>query len=199
MQRDFCDPKGYFASLGYDITPILSIIPKLQALLSAFRTSNFPIYHTREGHRPDLSTLPPREAFRSKYGGAEIGSKGPLGRFLVRGEEGHDLIPELRPGEGEVVIDKPMRSAFSWTDFDLILRNKGVKNLVIAGVTTDVCVLSTVKDAIERGYDVLLVEDACAAAEQSLQDSVIRSVQMEGGIAGAVGKAEDIVEVLKTC
>ena len=109
-----------------------ALIPKLQALLSAWRQAGWRVYHTREGHRPDLSTLPSRELLRSRNGGAEIGAPGPLGRFLVRGEEGHDIIPELYPVAGEVVIDKPMRSAFNWTDFDLLLRNTGVKNLVVS-------------------------------------------------------------------
>jgi nicotinamidase-related amidase len=155
------------------------------------------VYHTREGHRPDLSTLPPRERFRSKNGGAEIGSPGPLGRFLVRGEKGHDIISALYPANGEPVIDKPMRSAFNHTDFDLLLRNQGIRNLVVGGVTSDVCVLSTVKDAIDRGYDVLLLEDGCAAAESSLHEAVVESVQMEGGIAGAVGKVSDVVALLE--
>lgn len=151
MQRDFCDPQGYFAKLGYDIDPIRAIIPRLQRLLHAWREVGWRVYHTREGHRADLSTLPPREAHRSRVGGAEIGSPGPLGRFLVRGEEGHDAIPELYPVDGEVVVDKPMRSAFSYTDFDLLLRNAGIRNLVVVGVTTDVCVLSTVKGEHDGG------------------------------------------------
>jgi nicotinamidase-related amidase len=192
-----CDSGGYFASLGYDIAPIQTIIPNLRLLIDAFRSAKFQIYHTREGHRPDLSTLPPREKFRSRNGGAEIGAPGPLGRFLVRGEPGHDIISALYPVEGEPVIDKPMRSAFSHTDFDLLLRNRGIKNLIVGGVTTDVCVLGTVKDAIDRGYDVLLMEDGCAAAEYGLHNAVVRSVQMEGGIAGAVGKVEDVVGLLQ--
>jgi nicotinamidase-related amidase len=162
-----------------------------------FRKAKFQVYHTREGHRPDLSTLPSRERFRSRNGGAEIGSPGPLGRFLLRGEEGHDIVPELYPIVGELVIDKPMRSAFNHTDFDLLLRNRGIRNLVVGGVTADVCVLSTVKDAIDRGYDVLLLKDGCAAAESNLLEAVINSVQMEGGIAGAVGRVEDVVSLLR--
>lgn len=198
MQRDFCDPLGYFATLGYNITPIRALIPRLQYLLHAWRKAGWRVYHTREGHRPDLSTLPARELHRSRVGGAEIGSPGPLGRFLVRGEEGHDIIPELYPVDGEVVVDKPMRSAFSYTDFDLVLRNAGVRNLVVVGVTTDVCVFSTVKDAIERGYDVVLLEDGTAAADKEIHDAVVRSVQMEGGIAGCVAMVEDVIGVLRT-
>jgi nicotinamidase-related amidase len=115
----------------------------------------------------------------------------------VRGEKGHDIISELYPVDGEPIIDKPMRSAFNHTDFDLLLRNRGIRNLIIGGVTTDVCVLSTVKDAIDRGYDVLLLEDGCAAAESSLHEAVVESVQMEGGIAGAVGKVCDVVALLE--
>ncbi|KIW00579.1 uncharacterized protein PV09_07932 [Verruconis gallopava] len=222
MQRDFCAPDGYFAALGYDVAPIRAVIPRLRALLCAWRRAGWRVYHTREGHRPDLSTLPQREAFRSRVGGAEIGAEGPLGRFLVRGEPGHDIVSELYPVAGEAVIDKPMRSAFSWTDFDLLLRNAGVRNLVVSslfaprvgrlprhglrqqrltsrhicGVTTDVCVLSTVKDAVERGYDVLLLEDGCAAARGDINDAVMHSVQLEGGIAGCVAKIDDVLQVL---
>jgi nicotinamidase-related amidase len=121
-----------------------------------------------------------------------------LGRFLVRGEKGHDVISDLYPVDGEPIIDKPMRSAFNHTDLDLLLRNRGIKNLVIGGVTTDVCVLSTVKDAIDRGYDVLLLEDGCAAAEGRLHEAVVESVQMEGGIAGAVGKVGDVIALLES-
>lgn len=129
---EVCDPEGYFAKLGYDLQPVRDIIPKLQVLLHLWRKAGYRVYHTREGHRPDLSTLPAREALRSRNGGAEIGARGPLGRFLVRGEAGHDIIRELYPVKGEVVIDKPMRSAFAWTDFELLLRNVGVRNLVVS-------------------------------------------------------------------
>lgn len=134
---------------GYDISASRAIIPRLQRLLMVFREKGFPIYHTREGHRPDLSTLSSREAARSRNNasGLGIGDPGPLGRLLVRGEAGHDIIPELTPLDNENIIDKPGRSAFQHTDFKLMLSVKGIKNLILCGVTTDVCVASTMREA----------------------------------------------------
>ncbi|EON65599.1 hypothetical protein W97_04837 [Coniosporium apollinis CBS 100218] len=199
MQRDFCSPGGYLTSQGYSITATRSIIPCLQRLLIAFRASGYQIYHTREGHRRDLSTLSPREAFRSRNNasGLGIGDPGPLGRLLIRGEEGHDTIPELYPLPGEPVIDKPGRGAFAHTDFELLLRVRGIRNLVVCGVTTDVCVSSTMREANDRGFDCLLLEDGCAAAEEELHEATVRGVQMEGGIFGAVGRVDDVIEMLK--
>jgi nicotinamidase-related amidase len=151
------------------------------------------------GHRPDLSTLSSREKFRSHNNstGFGIGSQGPLGRLLVRGEAGHDTVEELYPLPNEPVIDKPGRGAFAHTDFDLLLRNKGIKNLVIAGVTTDVCVSTTMREANDRTYDCLLVEDGSAASEPNLHYSTCESVKMEGGIFGVTGKLDDVVEALE--
>lgn len=165
-----------------------AIIPNIQRLLSTFREAGFPIYHTREGHRPDLSTLSRREHARSRLNpsGKGIGDQGPLGRLLVRGEPGHDIIPELAPLSTEAVIDKPGRSAFRYTDFQLLLDVREVRNLVICGVTTDVCVSSTMRDANDLGFDCVLVGDACAAGEAQLHESTLESVKMEGGIFGAV-------------
>lgn len=162
-------------SQGYSVEPARAIIPKIQSLLEAFRKFGFTVYHTREGHRPDLSTLSSRELQRSKkfstVGG--IGDKGPLGRLLVRGEPGHDIVPELYPLPNEPVIDKPGKSAFQYTDFRLLLDVKGVKNLVICGVTTDVCVSTTMRDANDMGFDCLLVSDACAAGLPELHDAAV--------------------------
>jgi nicotinamidase-related amidase len=200
---------------GYDISAAQNLIPKLQVLLNAFRASGFPVYHTREGtypsvprfnpsltvsgHRPDLSTLSTREAYRSRNNasGLGIGSQGPLGRLLIRGEPGHDTVDELYPVPGEPVIDKPGRGAFAHTDFELLLRNKGIKNLVIAGVTTDVCVSTTVREANDRGFDCVVLEDGTAASEPSLHLSTIESIKMEGGIFGAVAKLEDVVHAVE--
>ena len=150
------------------------------------------------GHRPDLSTLSSREAFRSRnnHSGLGIGSIGPLGRLLIRGEDGHDIIPELYPLPGEPIIDKPGRGAFAHTDFELILRIKGIRNLIVAGVTTDVCVSTTLREANDRGFDCLLVEDCAAACELDLHRSSISSVQMEGGIFGASSKLQKILEMI---
>ncbi|KAK2762606.1 hypothetical protein FQN54_000779 [Arachnomyces sp. PD_36] len=199
MQRDFCAPGGYMEYQGYDISAAQSLIPKLQRLLHAFRTGGFPVYHTREGHRPDLSTLSSRENFRSHNNpsGLGIGSHGPLGRLLIRGEPGHDIVQELYPIPGEPVIDKPGRSAFAHTDFELLLRNKGIKNLVFAGVTTDVCISTTMREANDRGFDCVLLDDGTMAADPSLHVSACESVKMEGGIFGATTKLESVVQAVE--
>ena len=160
------------------------------------RAAGLLVIHTREGHRPDLSTLSPRELYRSRNNptGFGIGDAGPMGRLLVRGEEGHDTIPELYPLASEPVIDKPGRGAFAHTDFELLLRLRGVRNLVICGVTTDVCVASTMREANDRGFDCVLVEDATAAAEEVLRLGVVQSVKEEGGIFGAICDVEALVE-----
>ncbi|KAJ9299695.1 hypothetical protein DTO271G3_2579 [Paecilomyces variotii] len=199
MQKDFCSPGGYMEYQGYDISANQALIPKLQRVLHAFRASGFPIYHTREGHRPDLSTLPSRENFRSRNNasGLGIGAQGPLGRLLIRGEVGHDTVDELYPLPGEPVIDKPGRGAFQYTDFELLLRNKGVKNLILAGVTTDVCVSTTMREANDRGFDCCVLEDGTAASDPSLHLSTIQSIKMEGGILGAVARLDDVVQAVE--
>lgn len=203
---------------GYDITPSQAIIPKIQTVLNSFRSAGFPVYHTREGnsfplihwlmsiitdtfqgHRPDLSTLSSRENYRSRNNasGLGVGSPGPLGRLLIRGEVGHDTIDELYPIPGEPVIDKPGRGAFAHTDFELLLRNKGVKNLVIVGVTTDVCVSTTMREANDRGFDCVVLEDATGASDATLHMSTMDSVKMEGGIFGTVSKTDDLVHAVE--
>ncbi|TFY52936.1 hypothetical protein EVJ58_g9732 [Rhodofomes roseus] len=148
-----CSPEGYIAYLGYPVDDTRATIPKIAQLLEAFRKHGYPVYHTREGHRPDLSTLSSRELFRSRNNasGLGIGDRGPLGRLLIRGELGHDIIPELYPLPSEPVIDKPGRSAFAYTDFELLLKVRGITKLVICGVTTDVCVHSTMREGNDRG------------------------------------------------
>lgn len=190
-----CSPEGYLAHQGYSIDPVRAIIPRLQRLLAKFRLHDFPIYHTREGHRPDLSTLSPREHFRSKNNESKlgIGDLGPLGRLLVRGEPGHDIISELCPMTGENIIDKPGRSAFQHTEFKLMLDIKGIRNLILCGVTTDVCVHSTMREANDNGFDCLILEDVTAAAEECLHISAIKSVEAEGGIFGAVSTSRDVL------
>lgn len=148
MQKDFCSPGGYLDSQGLSVEDTRAVIPQIQSLLASFRKAGIQVFHTREGHRPDLSTLSSRELLRSRNNpsGRGIGDEGPLGRHLVRGEEGHGIIPELEPLPSEPVIDKPGRSAFLHTDLKLLLDNKAIKNLVLCGVTTDVCVTSTMRD-----------------------------------------------------
>lgn len=185
---------------GYDSSAIQALVPRLQLLLQAFRNAGFPIYHTREGHRPDLSTLWPREGYRSRNNdsGLGIGDAGGLGRFLVRGETGHDIVPELYPLKNEPVVDKPGKGAFTYTDFELLLRVRGIKNLVVAGVTTEVCVSSTIREASDRGFDCLLVSDGTAASSPSLQSYSVETVKVEGGIFGSTANLEDILEKLNT-
>ncbi|KAJ8609097.1 hypothetical protein MRB53_039296 [Persea americana] len=221
MQRDFCEDGGYMDSQGHSIAAAKAIIPTLASVLDAFRNADFPsstrarvslplsfhspshpqrlTYPSTPGHRPDLSTLHSRDRYRSQllpphHG---IGHPGPMGRLLVRGEQGQDIVSALCPREGEPIIDKPSRGAFTYTDLELLLRVRGVRNLVVGGVTTDVCVRSTIGEAVDRGFDVLVLRDGCAAVEEEFHDALVRSVVMEGGILGAVGSAADVVSVLR--
>lgn len=183
---------------GYDTSAIQALIPRLQQLLHAFRGAGFPIYHTREGHRPDLSTLWPREAYRSKNNesGLGIGDAGDLGRFLIRGEAGHDIVPELYPLKNEPIVDKPGKGAFAYTDFELLLRVRGVRNLVVAGVTTEVCISTTIREASDRGFDCLLVTDGTMASSPALQKYSIETVEVEGGIFGCTANVEEVLSII---
>lgn len=158
-----------------------------------------PIFFTREGHRADLADLTSRELFRSRRnrGGLGIGDKGPMGRLLVRGEPGHEIIPQLTPRDGEPVVDKPGKGAFTYTDFGMLLQTKGVVNLILCGVTTDVCVHTTMREANDRDFDCLLVEDCCAAGESRLHQVAVEMVRAEGGIFGATAKLEDVLKGLQ--
>ncbi|KAH9833776.1 putative Peroxyureidoacrylate/ureidoacrylate amidohydrolase RutB, partial [Rhodofomes roseus] len=196
MQNDFCAEEGYLAHLGYSVAGTRAAIPNIARLLEAFRTHGYTVYHTREGHRPDLSTLAPRELFRSRNtpSGLGIGDAGPMGRLLIRGERGHDIIPELCPLPSEPIVDKPGRSAFAYTDFELLLRVKGIRKLVVCGVTTDVCVHSTVREGNDRGVECLLVEDATGTALEELHSAAVKMVQHSGGIFGATATTKDVLE-----
>ncbi len=194
MQRDFLDPGGYAANAGLDISALRRPIPTIQALLSAARRAGMPIIHTREGHRPDLSDCPSAKLARSRAAGAEIGSSGPLGRLLIRGEYGHDIIDELRPLEGEPVVDKPGYSAFANTDLHALLNTRDIRQLVLTGVTTEVCVHSTLRDAVDRGYECLLVADGCASPYAELQAAALQMVGVEGGIFGQVVHSSEVLQ-----
>ena len=184
MQRDFLDAGGYAAAAGLDVSALRKPIPNVQALLALARRYNMLVIHTREGHRPDLSDCPPVKLARSRSAGAEIGSVGPLGRLLIRVEFGHDIINELKPEFNEPIVDKPGYGAFHQTDLAQILDARHIKQLVICGVTTDVCVHSTLREAVDRGYACVLVTDACGSAYADLHDAAIKMVAVEGGIFG---------------
>ena len=196
MQRDFLDPRGYGAKAGLAIKPLQGAIGPVSRLLDAARAAGLMIVHTREGHVPDLSDCPPYKLARSRNAGAEIGSAGPLGRLLVRGEPGHDFIDELRPAVGEVVIDKPGYSAFAHTDLDHRLRVRGIDTLLLSGITTEVCVSSTLRDAVDRGYQCITIEDACASGSRDLHDAALRMIAVEGGIFGTVSSSDKIAAAL---
>jgi biuret amidohydrolase len=186
MQRDFLDPRGYAAQAGLDISRLRETIAPVQALLSAARAKSMRVIFTREGHRPDLSDCPPTKLARSRATGAKIGSAGPLGRLLVRGEHGHDMVDEMHVAVNETVIDKPGYSAFHQTDLDQILRTGGIQTLIVCGVTTEVCVHSTVRAATDLGYTCITISDACAASEPALQQPALEMMKVEGGIFGTV-------------
>jgi nicotinamidase-related amidase len=186
MQRDFLDLGGYIARSGVDVGILRAAIPNVRRLLDAARSGGIRIVHTREGHRPDLADLNPTKARRAAQVGAAIGSRGPLGRLLVRGEHGHEIIDELLPLPSEVVIDKPGFGAFYATDLELVLRAWGVTGLTLAGVTTDICVHSTLREAVDRGFECQTVGDACAAADRSVHEAMLSCIAGEGGILGRV-------------
>ena len=198
MQRDFLDPLGYAAQAGVDIARLRATMAPVQALLAAARASGMRVLFTREGHRPDLSDCPPSKLARSRAAGAEIGSMGPLGRLLVRGEFGHDLVDEMQARAAEVVVDKPGYSAFHQTDLDQILRSQGVGTLLVCGVTTEVCVHSTLRAATDLGYRCITVADACAASEAHLQQPALDMLGVEGGMFGAVLSSAAAVALIQT-
>jgi nicotinamidase-related amidase len=197
MQRDFLDPRGYAAQAGLDIARLRQTIAPVQALLASARAKNMRVIFTREGHRPDLSDCPATKLARSRAAGAEIGTPGPLGRLLVRGEVGHDLIDECRALPSEVVIDKPGYSAFHQTDLDQILRSQGIHTLLVCGVTTEVCVHTTVRAATDHGYHSITVADACAASEAHLQQPALDMLRVEGGIFGDVAVCAAVLQRLE--
>jgi biuret amidohydrolase len=183
MQRDFVEPGGFGASLGNNVALLRPIIPVLQRLLGTCRALNMPIVHTREGHRPDLSDCPPAKLRRGKPS-LRIGDPGPMGRILIQGEAGHGIIPELSPIAGEVVLDKPGKGSFCGTDLDAQLKHMQVTHLLITGVTTEVCVQTTMREANDRGYECLLVEDCTESYFPAFKQATLEMVRAQGGIVG---------------
>jgi nicotinamidase-related amidase len=193
MQRDFCDPGGYAAQAGIDTGRLNGVVGAIRAMLDAARHAGVLVVHTREGHLADLSDCHPEKLRRSATAGAAIGRQGPMGRLLVRGEYGHDIIDRLKPLEGEAVIDKPGYGAFYKTELEKLLQQHGIRTLILCGVTTEVCVHSTLREAVDRGFRCITVGDACAASNPELQQAALDMIQVEGGIFGSVVDASAVV------
>ena len=196
MQRDFMEPGGFGDSLGNDVSQLRRVIAPNRRLLDAWRKAGLLVVHTREGHRPDLADLPPSKKMRGRPKVA-IGEQGPMGRILVRGERGHDIIPELTPAAGEPVLDKPGKGAFYATDLEPILRGRGIRKLVVTGVTTEVCVHTTVREANDRGFDCLVLEDCVGSYFPEFQDVALRMIRAQGGIFGWTGVSTDLLDALE--
>ena len=195
LQRDFLEPDGFGEMLGNDVGLLARVLPPTRAVLAAARAAGMLIIHTREGHRPDLADCPPAKLRRGRLE-TGIGSLGPKGRILVRGEAGHDIVDDVAPAAGEVVLDKPGKGAFYATDLELILRNHGIESLLVCGVTTEVCVHTTVREANDRGFECLVLSDCCASYFPEFHDVGLRMIAAQGGIFGWVTSSAGLLPAL---
>jgi nicotinamidase-related amidase len=195
MQRDFLEPGGFGAALGNDVSRLKAAVAPCRAVLAAARKAGVLVIHTREGHRPDLTDAPPHKVERGDPA-LRIGAPGPMGRILVRGEPGHDIIPELYPVAGEPVIDKPGKGAFYQTDLELMLKNRGIDTLLVCGVTTEVCVNTTVREANDRGFRCLVLSDCCASYFPEFHDVGLKMIKAQGGIFGSVATSAPVIAAL---
>jgi nicotinamidase-related amidase len=195
MQRDFLEPGGFGETLGNDVSRLVAAVEPCRAVLAAARRRGLLVIHTREGHRPDLSDAPPAKVERGAPS-LRIGSPGPMGRILVRGEPGHDIIAALYPAAGEPVIDKPGKGAFYQTELELMLRNRGIENLLVCGVTTEVCVNTTMREANDRGYRCIVLGDCCASYFPHFHEAGLAMIKAQGGIFGWVSSSKPVLAAL---
>ena len=197
MQRDFIEKGGFGDSLGNDVARLAAIIPTTAQLIALFRAKGWPIIHTREAHKPDLSDCPPAKIRRGNPS-LHIGEAGAMGRLLVRGEPGNQIVADLAPIDGEIVIDKPGKGSFCATDLELILHTRGIRNLILTGITTDVCVHTTMREANDRGFECVMLSDCTGATDRGNHEAALKMIQMQGGVFGAVSDSGAVLALLKT-